>query len=257
MKETINTGNMKWHDINALSTYSANTDDNKNKRTKKTSTIIWGAIQLTENFLKALKQLNAYDSSSIIKSEATWIQKHSFDEFFDDTNRKVNMEVGRVYYIDFGKTYKGELAYFHYGLCVGKKEGKPLVIPLTSAEGYREKCYHPVNNPHANKKFRQALMCEGFSKDAVLRINDAKFISAGRIESMDCKISEDALLDIQKTLFAISFPDIKREYDCLLSTTSKQKRKIEEQEKFIARLKSDNKKLNGQLQDLQGAKNGI
>lgn len=254
MQEKINTENMKWSEINAIRNFTANTDENKNKRTKQTPSIIWGAIQLAENLLKALKQLNAYDSASIIKSEATWIQKHSFDEFFDKTNKKVNIEVGSVYYIDYGKTYKGELSYFHYGLCVAKKEGKLLVIPITSAEKYRETCYHPIKNPKANKKLRQALTEEGFSKDCVLKMNDAKFISAGRIEEKDNKINDDALLDIQKTLFSISFPDIKRQYDKLINEASKKDKRIIDQQDFIDKLKSENKELKSQLKDLEKEK---
>lgn len=254
MQETINTENMKWTDINAVNMYTANTNENKNRRSKKTPAIIWGAIQLTENLLKALRQLNVYDSASIIKSESTWIQKHSFDEFFDEQNKKVNIEVGRVYYIDYGKTYKGELSYFHYGLCVAKKEGKLFVIPITSAESYRETCYHPIKNPKASKKLRQALAEEGFSKDCVLKMNDAKFISAGRIEAMDSKINDDALLDIQTTLFSVSFPDIKRQYDKLLNETSKKDKRIEDQQKFIDKLKAENEKLKGQLSDLEKQK---
>lgn len=250
MQETINTENMKWSDINAVGKYTANTNENKNRRTKKTSAIIWAAIQLTENLLKALKQLNAYDAASIIKSEATWIQKHSFDEFFDETNKKVNIEVGRVYYIDYGKTYKGELSYFHYGLCVARKDGKLLVIPITSADTYRETCYHPIKNPKASKKLRQALVEEGFSKDCVLKMNDAKFISAGRIEEMDNKINDEALLDIQTTLFSVSFPDIKKQYDKLENETRKKDKRIEDQQKYIDKLKSENKELKSQLKDL-------
>lgn len=251
MQETINTNNMKWTDINAVSIYTANTNDNKNKRTKRTPAIIWGAIQLTENFLKALRQLNVYDAASIIKSEATWLQKHSFDEFFDKNHKKVNIEVGRVYYIDYGKTYKGELSYFHYGLCVGKKEGKLLVIPITSADSYRETCYHPTKNPKASKKLRQALTAEGFSKDCVLKMNDAKFISAGRIEEMDNKINDDALLDIQTTLFSVSFPDIKRQYDKLINEAGTKDKRIEDQQKFIKKLEAENEELRGRLCNLK------
>lgn len=85
-------------------------------------------------------------------------------------------------------------------------------------------------------------------------MNDAKFISAGRIEAMDSKINDDALLDIQTTLFSVSFPDIKRQYDKLLNETSKKDKRIEDQQKFIDKLKAENEKLKGQLSDLEKQK---
>ncbi|WP_458397383.1 hypothetical protein, partial [Anaerotignum sp.] len=221
MRDPISTVNMKWTDINSVSTYTSNTEENKGERTKKTASIIWGAIQLTENFLKAIKQLNAYDASSIIKSEATWIQKQSFDEFLDNNKKKVTIEIGRVYYLDFGKTYKGELSYHHYGLCVGKRDGKILIVPITSGEKYRTSCYHPIQNPKASKKSRQGLTSEGFSKDCVLLLNDTKYISAGRIEKIDNMINQEALDDIQKTLFSVIFPQFKIKYDKLINENEK------------------------------------
>lgn len=205
MREIINTDNMKWNDINVTHTFTSNTTLNKEQRTKKTPSIIWAAIQLTE----------------------------------------------RVYYLDFGKTYKGELSYFHYGLCVGKKEGKLLVIPITSADNYRDKCFHPVRNPKASKKMRQALKDEGFSKDCVLIMNDAKFVSAGRIEAIDNKINEAALLDIQSVLFAIMFPDINREHCKLISQSKAKDKKIVNQKEFIEKIKKENAELRCQINCFQ------
>lgn len=243
MRQIINTEGMNWDNINALRAFTANTDENKERKMKKIPLIIWGAIQLTENVLRALKQLNAYDAASIIKSEATWLQKHGFNEYRGEDNKKINIETGRVYYLDFGKTYKGELPYFHYGLCVGKKEGKVLVIPITSADSYRETCYHPVKNPKASKKMRQALMQEGFSKDCVLIMNDAKFISAGRIIGMDNKIQTEALENIQSILFSILFPDIRREYDNVKKEICMKDKKILCQQEFIEKLQYENDAL--------------
>ncbi len=251
MQETIFTGDMNWNDINKIKSFTTNTQVNKSYKSKETPKIIWGTIQLTENFVQGLRQLNSYDSASIIKSEANWLQKHSFNEYRDKKNKKVNIEIGTVCYLDFGKTYKGELSYFHYGLCVGKKENKLLIIPITSANSYRTTCYHPINNPNASKKLRQALVSEGFSKDCVLMINDAKFISAGRIESLDVKINGDALKNIQEILFSISLPDFYKEYINMGKIALKKDTKISEQQKYINKLKEEINQLNSQLNDLK------
>lgn len=245
MEEIINTEDMSWSDINDIHRYTANKEKNKEKKALYSVKVILGAIQFTENFIKGMKQLNAYNSSSIIKSDALWLQKHSFSEFRDENKKTVNIKPGQVCYIDYGKTYQGELAYFHYGLCVAVKEGKLLIIPITSGTGWKDTCYHPVKNPIMNKKFRQGLKSEGFSKDCVLKMNDAKFLSAGRIDCLDDKanIKSDILEDIQYQLFSICFPDFRDKYFELKSNLEKFDKTIKEQKEIIKKLKQDKTRL--------------
>jgi len=107
-----------------------------------------------ENFIKGIKQMNAYDASSTILSDANWIQKSSFDSFKDKSGKNIIIESGKVYYIDYGKTFHGELAYFHYGICVGKRDKKILIIPMRTGKDIFDSSYHPVNNPCSDKKYR-------------------------------------------------------------------------------------------------------
>lgn len=175
------TENMFWGEIHNITRFAENKDENKSKETRKTASIILAAVQLMENYIKGLKNLSAYDSASTIISDANWIQKSTFNTL-KSNGKNINIEIGRTYYIDFGKTFHGELAYFHHGLCIGKRDGKILIIPMTSGKKYFSSCYHPQNNPNANRKWRQGLQTEGFQKNCVLLINDLKYISAGRIE---------------------------------------------------------------------------
>lgn len=236
--------NMFWSDINNVKRFSENTKDNKNKQARKTSSIILASVQLMENFIKGIKHMNAYDASSTILSDANWIQKSTFKSFKDDNGFDILIEPGKVYYIDYGKTFNGELAYFHYGLCIGKRDGKILVVPITSGKDYFSSAYHPINNPNANKKNRQALQSEGFGKDCVLKINDTKYISAGRIESESITISNDILLQIQKQVFQVQFPKLYNEYYNQQKIIEKNKKQISEQKEVIQKLKNDNNRLN-------------
>ena len=237
MKESQN---MFWSDINNVSRFTENTSDNKNKQARKTSAVILAAVQLSENFIKGIKNLSAYDASSIITSEAIWIQKSSNKEFKDLHGKRKTIQVGTVYYIDYGKTFYGELAYFHYGLCIGKREDKVFIVPMTSGNNYFSTCYHPVNNPYANKKYRQALVKEGFTKDCVLKIDDAKFISAGRIEKESVTIHPDVLSEIQKQVFQVIFPQLYQEYDNDKKQIIKKEKQINDQKSLINQLKNDN-----------------
>lgn len=236
--------NMFWGDIKDIVRFSENTKENKEKSARKTSAIILAGIQLMENFLKGIKHMNAYDASSTILCDANWIQKSKFGTFKDNKGKDITVELGKVYFIDYGKTFYGELAYFHYGLCIGKRDGKILVVPITSDKEHFPFSYHPINNPNGNKKNRQALLSEGFSKDCVLKINDTKYISAGRIEKENIHISNNLLLEIQKQVFQVQFPSLYTEYFNYQKTLEKNQRQILEQKEEIRKLKQDNNRLN-------------
>lgn len=232
--------NMIWGDINDIKRFTENTVDNKSKYAKKTSSILLAAIQLYENFIKGLKNLSAYEASSIISSESNWIKKNTQKDFLDGNGKKKTIDVGKTYCIDYGKTFCGELAYFHYGLCIGKREHKILVVPITSGTKYFSTCYHPVKNPYADKKHRQALISEGFSKDCVLKINDTKFISAGRIEKEGVLIHSNTLRDIQEQVFRVQFGQLFQEYSNNKAFIEKNEKQISDQKQLISKLKSDN-----------------
>lgn len=232
--------NMFWSEINNVSKFTENTEENKNKKTKKTASIILAGVQLCENYIKGLKNLSAYEAASTIISDANWIQKSTFQEFKNEVGKKIPIEVGKIYYIDYGKTFYGELAYYHYGLCIGQRKDKLLVIPMTTGTNYFTTSYHPINNPKKDKKYRQALKTEGFLKNCVLKIDDTKFISAGRIEKEYNKIKDDILRDIQNQVFQVAFPNIFGECTRTLSKNNKQ---IKEQKELISKLKNENNHL--------------
>lgn len=237
--------NMFWGDIKNIKRFSENTEDNKKKSAKRTSSIILAGLQLMENFIKGIKCMNAYDASSIILSDANWIQKCKFGTFKDKrTGKDITTELGKIYYIDYGKTFYGELAYFHYGLCIGKREGKILVVPMTSSKEHFNSAYHPINNPKGNKKNRQAFSSEGFLKDCILKINDTKYISPGRIEKEAGEVDDELLLQVQKQVFQVQFPNLYTENLGYLKTIEKNKIIIETKEKEIQNLKKENNRLN-------------
>lgn len=238
-----NTSNMFWGDIHDVKRFTENINENKTKIAKKNSSIILASVQLMENFVKGIKNLSVYDAASIIMSEANWIQKNTLDEFKDTNNKKTQIEIGKVYYIDYGKSFCGELAYYHYGLCIGKRDGKILVIPMTSGTKIFQHTYHPVNNPHANKKNRQGLTTEGFGKDCVLKMNDIKFISAGRIEKETVSIDENILRDIQLQAFQVCFGELYAEYQHDKKELDKKDKKIKDQVKMIDSLKKEKNHL--------------
>lgn len=233
------TNEMSWKDVNAIKSFTENTQENKTALAKETPKLLFACVQLFKNFVEGIKELSAYDAASILASEANWIQKNTFTEFHGNGKKKVKIKIGTVYYIDYGKAFSGELAYFHYGLCIGKREDKILIVPMTSGTDYFSTCYHPTNNPSGNKKHRQALVSEGFKKDCVLKINDTKFISAGRINKETVEINADAVKEIQEHVFRVEFGSIYQEYIQNVDKIQKLEKQIEKQKEIITNLKEE------------------
>lgn len=232
--------NMSWKDVNSITNFTENTPSNKSKKAKKSPSILLASIQLMENFIKGIKNMNAYDAASTIISDANWIKKNSVDTFYDGNGNKVTIDIGKVYYIDYGKTFCGELSYYHYGLCVGKKDGKILIIPMRSGYGVFEHSYHPENNPRGNKKYRQGLEQEGFQKNCILMINDCRYISAGRIEKESVQIDSNIIESIQNQVFQVEFPSLYTKYFGFQKIIERNEKKITDQKQLIQKLKSEN-----------------
>lgn len=243
--------NMSWKDVNSITNFTENTVLNKSKKAKKIPNILLASIQLMENFIKGIKNMNAYDAASTIVSDANWIKKNSIDIFYDSDGNKVTISLGKIYYIDYGKTFCGELSYYHYGLCIGKRDGKLLIIPMRSGNDVFEYSYHPKNNPNGNKKYRQGLEQEGFQKNCILMINDCKYISAGRIEKETVQISDDILNSIQIQVFQVEFPQLYTEYFGLKKTVEKDIKKINDQKELIQSLKAENNRYKQMLNHIK------
>lgn len=67
--------NMSWKDVNSITNFTENTPSNKSKKAKKSPSILLASIQLMKNFIKGIKNMNAYDAASTIISDANWIKK--------------------------------------------------------------------------------------------------------------------------------------------------------------------------------------
>lgn len=116
--------NMSWKDVNSITNFTENTPSNKSKKAKKSPSILLASIQLMENFIKGIKNMNAYDAASTIISDANWIKKNSVDTFYDGNGNKVTIDIGKVYYIDYGKLSVENYLITIMGCVLAKKMGK-------------------------------------------------------------------------------------------------------------------------------------
>lgn len=99
-----------------------------------------------------------------------------------------NVKQGDICYFDFGKAYKYEAGYQHFGLVTAVQKNKLFVIPMTSNKKIYEKGMHGRDNLYPIPK--QGDM----TNDSVLFLNDAKWISSNRIIDTFAQIDSESEL---------------------------------------------------------------
>lgn len=236
--------NMIWADTHSIKVFTENTKANKAKLAKKTPNILLGMIQYTHNYMQGLKRQSAYDAASILFSDINWFKKSDTNVFIDENNIKHTIELGKIYYIDFGNSFKGELSYFHYGLCIGKNNNKFLIIPIRSGNDIFDCSFHPTDNPNGKKCYRRGLQIEGFGKNCVLLLNDIKYISAGRIEKETGYVSDVVLKSIQEQAFSVEFPIIFKNFMQQQQRLSRYEETLKDKKFEISKLKQEINHLN-------------
>lgn len=251
MDKNIKLEDMKWNDIDKISKYTGNNPTNKRMFAIDRPIILKGYMQFKENLNQMIRQLNAYDSSSILIGDTNWIKRNQFSKYMPKLGAPPNVSIGQICVIDFGKTYKNELSYIHPALCVGKNDNKYLVIPMTSGKNWITECFHPKINPDAKKTSRQALQTEGFPKNCVLLLNDAKYISGGRILELREIIQEDTLSDIQIQLAKVMFPNIMKSLEAITNINNELERKVNNLTDKSKKREKENIKLKNELKNLK------
>lgn len=251
MDRKLDISDFEFDYIDKVSYYTKNNLTNKTMPAIERHKILNGFLQLIDNANRVIRQLNAYDSSSILIAEANWMKRNHFKKYTPNEDAPKKVLFGQVCTIDYGKTYKGEIGYIHPGLCVGKKDDKYLVIPMTTGKTWRDKCYHPIHNPNMTKENRQCCTSEGFEKDGVLLMNDAKFISGGRILELHEIINADILEQIKDQLFYMLFPQIYNEIEEIRKKNTKLQNANDNMAKQINNLKHKNEKLLKRILDFE------
>lgn len=251
MDKNLDLSELNFNMIDLAACFTGNNATNKGMDALKKYKILNGLFQLEDNIYKIIKQLNAYDASSILIAESNWIKRNHFSKYMPSMGAPKKIEFGQVCSIDYGKTYKSEMGYIHPGLCVGIKNGKYLIVPITTGKTWRTTCYHPIENPDMTKEYRQALQSEGFDKDEVLLINDTKFISGGRILELHEIINSNTLKEIQYQLLQIMFPILFDETVEIQKENQKLAHKIKNMEGQVKNLKKKNDILSSRIHNLE------
>ncbi len=251
MDKDLDITQLEFDQLDLAACYTGNNSTNKGMTSISRPKIINALLQFEDNIHRVIKQLNAYDGSSILIAETNWMKRNHFSKYMPNKSAPKKIKFGQVCTVDYGKTYKGEIGYVHPALCVGKKDDKYLIIPMTTGKTWRHECYHPTINPDMTKENRQSCESEGFEKDGVLLISDAKFISGGRILALHEVIHSDVLAEIQEQLFYIALPDLHRQLKKTLEKNVTLQNRVENMERQIENLKAKNEKMSRRIKDLE------
>lgn len=181
---------------------------------------------LFSKFINKFEKSKSYQTGLFIKSMNDWIDRQDNESQPLDNSIK-SILVGDIYMIDWNLTYSPELSYEHPGVVIGIIGDFLFVLPVSGQKQYIEIGYHPVNNITGDKNYRIVDESDGFSKQCVIHINQAKVISKTRIlykigelqvdENGSCNLMEEIKTTIFNTYFSV-------EYNKLLEENSEYKR---------------------------------
>jgi hypothetical protein len=221
-----------------LRSLAKNKTENKITGSEKSLDAMIDLMNYKNNFEEHIRSGSNYDAANILLAEDNWMRRRLI------TTHGTPISEGCVFKTDFGKAYIGECAYIHFSLCIRLYKDKALVIPTTSNEDKFTKAFHPTDNKKGSYALRRGNKSEGFAVNCALYMNDAKFISLGRIIKSFPAIGTDALENIKRHLFSICFPN----YDKKLIDTVKENENLK---RYNGELEGNNKNLQAELSALK------
>lgn len=208
------TSKMKWDAIDNLESFLGNYGNNKNRNGASKEPDLEKAMnELIDNLHEFVKTGSRYDVANFIYG-LSFLMRHSQYGEIQNEDKIGAQKSGCVYMINYALGDGNTISNRHPGLCMTVYGKKCFVIPMRSAFDERNKkmkkdfteAYHPIENPNGEERNRQGLVKEGFNKDCILMVDDAKFVSVDAIEkNMGC-INIDTFHLIEKHLLKVSMP---------------------------------------------------
>ena len=116
--------------------------------------------------------------TSFIRSETNWLER---GRCASGEEIGINVQVGDVCYLDYGRAYLNEAGYQHFGLVMAVYSHKAWVVSMSSNRTTFSKAYDPLSNPNGKINLYRLGKLPGMNRESVLFLNDAKFINTARV----------------------------------------------------------------------------
>lgn len=205
-----------------------NIDECKQNYSYDNAIISKSIFGLFSKFINKFEHEKSYQTGLFIKSMDDWLDRK-------DNNRPLDKHideifVGDIYMIDWCITYSPELSYEHPGIVMEIIDDFVFVLPVSGQKQYIEIGYHPETKTDGDKNYRIVNNSDGFKKECVIHINQAKTISKTRIlykigsltadENGNCELLHELKIELLNKYF-------QTEYNALLYENSELQRKNE------------------------------
>lgn len=214
---------------------------------------------LFSKMINKFEQSKSYQSGLFVKSMNDWLDRKddnlSLDKSFED------IKIGDIFMVDWNISYSPELCYEHPCVIIEIIDDFIFALPVSSQKQYIEIGYHPIKNCNGDKNYRLVGDDEGFKKECVIHMNQAKTISKTRLLYKMGSLSVDEegncsfLCELKNELINKYFQE---QYNELLAANCELKRRVnylsiqrKANQSRADKYRNENKQLKKQIEELK------
>lgn len=203
-----------------------NSDKCKHTHSFDNSIVSKSIFALFNKLINKLENMTEYEAGILVQSIDKWLDRK---DIVNKAENDLKVVVGDICMIDWNINYNPELSYVHPCLIIEDINNMIFSVPVSGQQDIIDIAYHPVDNPDGDKNYRKVNISDGFLKECVLFISEAKVISKSRIINkighLNCDLSdEDGLFrEIRWNMVSNYFP---YEYSVLRNTIEENENRI-------------------------------
>ena len=203
-----------------------NTEDCKHSHSFDKSIVSKALFALFNKTINKIENMTEYETGLFIQSFDKWLDRK---DIVNKSENDIKVEVGDICMIDWNINYNPELSYVHPCLIIEDVNNMIFTVPVSGQKDIIDIAYHPIDNIDGDKNYRKVTTTDGFLKESVLFISEAKVISKSRIINkigrLSCDLlNEDGLFrEIRWNMIANYFP---YEYSIMRNTIEEQQNRI-------------------------------
>lgn len=159
--------------------------------------------KLKKEFFTSLKNYEYKLTESSAYEIALWIESNEKHLSALNQNNFTNYNLGEILLVDLGwNNYDREFAYIHPAIVIKETATKIFIVPCSSSTPRKDK------NGNIYPEFEVGTKLDGFQKDTVVMLYEAKYIDKNRVISRLGKTSSNFFDKLYNKLFEQIFEPI-------------------------------------------------
>ncbi len=159
--------------------------------------------KLKKEFFTSLKNYEYKLTESSAYEIALWIESNEKHLSALNQNNFTNYKLGEILLVDLGwNNYDREFAYIHPAIVIKETATKIFIVPCSSSTPRKDK------NGNIYPEFEVGTKLDGFQKDTVVMLYEAKYIDKNRVISRLGKTSSKFFNKLYNKLFEQIFEPI-------------------------------------------------